>query len=119
MKFQYKDLLFSKTYYAVLIFSICCLLTCINQLIYHYEPSSDSLRYIALAEQYRHLHFFEADTNCYGHSFYAFFLLIIGSLFSYQPLAIGLAQSILFSVVLLLLLSELQKYSGRSLKVAG
>ena len=88
---------------------INCLLTFLNQLIYHYEPASDSLTYLKLAKQYTQFIFFDPETNCYGHTFYALFLATIGSIISYHHFVVGLIQSLIFCFSSLLLIGELEK----------
>lgn len=92
-----------------------CLLTIAHQIIYRYEPSSDSLRYIELANQYSEFNFFDPVTNCYGHSIYALFLLVFGKIFSFNQFVIGIVQSIIFSIFTLGLVSELEKIHHKKL----
>lgn len=95
-----------------------CLLTIFHQFIYNYEPTSDSLRYLSLAKQYSELNFFDPSANCYGHSLYSFFLFVIGFIFSYHHFVVGLFQTILFSIVTLLLVSEIEKSYKKKMTIA-
>lgn len=92
-----------------------CLFTLITQVIYNYEPVSDSLRFLKLADQYTHLNFFDPETNCYGHAFYAVFLGIIGTVFSYSHFVIGAVQTVIFTISCLLLINELESALKKNL----
>lgn len=94
---------------------IGCLLTFLNQFIYHYQPSNDSLYYLQMAEQYRSLQFFDPAANCYGHFMYALFLALTGTLFSYQHYVIGFIQALIFGSSVLLLIREMERQWGRDL----
>ena len=92
-----------------------CFLTFFNQIFFQYTPSADSLRYLLLAKQYTDFDFFDPTTNCYGHPFYALFLSIIGTLFSYHHFIIGLIQSLIFCSSAILLIREVEKLIQKNL----
>ncbi len=94
---------------------INCLFTFLVQFLSHYSPSSDSLRYVQLAKQYSAFNFFDPVTNCYGHPFYAWFLALIGNVFSYHHFVVGLIQSLIFCFAALLLISQVEKLLKKDL----
>ena len=95
---------------SILIFLVVHSLLCIlNQVLFYHGLSSDSLRYIELAKQYASANFFDCYSNCYGHPFYSFFLLLLASPVFYNVYMIGLIQSLLFGTCCVLLLSELER----------
>ncbi|HUM46934.1 MAG TPA: hypothetical protein PLD84_08400, partial [Chitinophagales bacterium] len=104
-----------KLKYLILIL-LSCSLTFINQIIYHYVPASDSIRYLNLAREYNDFIFFDPIANCYGHQFYSLFLAIAGGLISYNQYVVGLLQTLIFCLSVLFLVRELELYyNGRNL----
>ena len=99
----------------LLFVSLYSLLCWLNQVLFYDALSGDSIRYITLADQYAAGNFKDPHTNCFGHPFYSFFLLITSRVFFYHPYFIGLIQSLLFAVSAVLLLRELEKYYQRPL----
>ena len=91
-----------------------CLLTIIYQLIYHYRPAADSLRYLQLADYYSYF-ILLPSTNCFGHSFYAAFLLLVGNILSNHYFIVGLIQTVIFSLSAIFLIRELEIYYKRNL----
>lgn len=103
-----------KPKYLILILLSCCL-TLINQIIFHYVATSDSIRFLGLARQYTEFRFFDPSINAAGHRFYSLFLAIIGSLVSYHPYFIGFVQTIIFCLSAIFLIRELELHYKRNL----
>src|SRR6185369_10030787 len=101
--------------FKIAIVLLNCLLTFINQLVYHYIPAADSLRYLEMARQYSEFNFFDPSTNCFGHPFYPLFLAMIGNIISYHHYVIGLIQSLIFCLTVLFLTGELEIYLNKKL----
>jgi hypothetical protein len=90
--------------------------TLANQIVYHYMPVNDSSRYIIMAKQYSGFYFFDKGANSMGHTFYAAFLAVIGSVFfSYHQYVIGFVQTLLFTSAAVLLVGELEVYTKKRL----
>lgn len=105
----------------LLLILISCALTIITQLVYHAtSDTGDSASYIFLAKQYSQFNFFTPSyQNAQSgiHLTFLLFLTIFGSIFAYNPIIIGVIQTILFCLSAFFLIKKLEAYLQRDLYV--
>lgn len=96
-----------------LFFGIICIhliLVIFNMIVYSYEQTGDSQRYIIAARELTSFTFnFDPTVNCYTAPGYPLFLALTSIITQYNKFGIAIIQSLLFCSAIFYLLTELNK----------